>query len=238
MLQQIKNALLQIGLKKIFKGFLTILIIILVGYLAKSLDFEGWAKWINFGDEEQSLWYQGKSGYFVLGMLFTAIGGPRQVMAFFAAYFFGLWSGFLVATAAVTASCALAALFARIFRDRVSGIIRGKVDVAVGFWRSNPFTTTLILRLLPVGSNFLTNLAAGATGIPLLAFITASSIGYVPQMAIFSLMGTGVDVGAEWQVALAVVLFAALTLFGVWIYARYRKKIRSKRKKQVADYPV
>ena len=89
---------------------------------------------------------------------------------------------------------------------------------------------TIIIRLLPVGSNLLTNLAAGAIGVPLLPFLLASLVGYLPQMAVFALMGSGVDVGAEWQVALGIGLFVVLMVVGLWIYGRYRRQIRAKRK--------
>ena len=111
------------------------------------------------------------------------------------------------------------------FESSIRNLIRGKVDIAFGFWRKNTFSTTIIIRFLPVGSNFLTNLAAGATGIPLVPFLLGSAIGYVPQMAVFSLMGTGVDVGVGWQITLGIVLFGVLTVLGLWVYGRYRRKI-------------
>jgi len=229
-----RKAYFQIGPRKILNGLITIGAIIAIGFLAKSLDFEEWANWVNFSDKESAQWYQGKLGYVAAGMVFTAIGGPRQVMAFFAAYFFGLWYGLAVSMAAVVLGCSLTALFARLFEEKITGLVRGKVDVAFSFWRVNPFTTTIILRLLPVGSNFLTNLAAGATGIPLVAFITGSAIGYIPQMAVFSIMGTGVDVGAGWQIGLSIAMFVALTIFGLWVYGKFRQKIKSRRKAAAA----
>jgi uncharacterized membrane protein YdjX (TVP38/TMEM64 family) len=238
MFQSAKKTLLQIGPRKLLKGFLTLFAIIAIGYGANHLDFEGWARWINFGNSPNTLWYQGKGGYFVVGVLFTAIGGPRQVMAFFAAFFFGIWPGFLLSMAAVTTSCLIGTLVARVFTKPITAFIRGKVDVAIGFWRKNPFSTTIILRLLPVGSNLVTNLAAGATGIPLLPFVAGSAIGYVPQMAIFSLMGKGVDVGANGQIALGVALFVAMTIFGMWIYARYRRRIRARGKMSDTENPA
>lgn len=228
-IQTARKAFLQIGAARLLKGFVTLFVILAIGWLAKSMDFEGIARWIDFEAGEEGAWYQGRTGYYLAGVIFTGIGGPRQVVAFFAAYFFGLWEGFAIAMAAVVTSCFLDAVVARVFEDRIRNLIRGKVDIAFGFWRDHPFSTTIIIRLLPVGSNFLTNLAAGATGIPLAAFVTASAIGYVPQMAVFGLMGAGVEVGEGWQVGLGIGLFGLLTALGLWVYGRYRKKIRRRK---------
>lgn len=230
-IQTARKAFLQIGAGRLAKAFIALALILGIGFAAKSIDFEGLAGWINFNDGAAAAWYQGKLGYYLAGTLFTAIGGPRQVMAFFAAYIFGLWPGLAVAMAAVVTSCILDAVIAKIFEDRIRPRIRGKVDIAFEYWRENPVTTTIIIRLLPVGSNFLTSLAAGATGVPLAGFVFGSAIGYLPQMAVFALMGSGVDLGEGWQITLGIALFAVLTVFGLWIYGRYRRKIRAKRRK-------
>lgn len=231
--QTARKAFLQIGVGRLAKGFVALAVVLGIGFLAKSIDFEGLTSWVNFSDGESAAWYQGKLGYYLAGTLFTAIGGPRQVVAFFAAYIFGFWSGLAVAMAAVVSSCIIDAVIARIFENSIRPRIRGKVDIAFGYWRENPISTTIIIRLLPVGSNFLTSLAAGATGVPLAGFVFGSAIGYVPQMAVFALMGSGVDLGEGWQVTLGIALFGALTIFGLWIYGRYRRKIRSRRRDAV-----
>ena len=224
------RAVRQIGLARLAKAGVALGVILAIGYLAKSIDFEGLAQWVDFNDRTGAQWYQGKLAYLSAGMVFTAIGGPRQAVAFFGAYFFGFWPGLAVSTLAAGLGCLLAALIARVFEVRARQLIRGRVDIAFEYWRQNPVSTTVIIRLLPVGSNLLTNLAAGVTGVPLAAFVLASLAGYMPQMAVFGLMGSGVDVGAEWQVALGIGLFAVLMVVGLWIYGRYRRQIRAKRK--------
>ncbi|MEZ5879970.1 MAG: VTT domain-containing protein [Nitratireductor sp.] len=224
------RAVRQIGLARLAKAGVALGVILAIGYLAKSSDVEGLAHWVDFNDRTGAQWYQGKLAYLSAGMVFTAIGGPRQAVAFFGAYFFGFWPGLAVSTLAAGLGCLLAALIARVFEARARQLIRGRVDIAFEYWRQNPVSTTVIIRLLPVGSNLLTNLAAGVTGVPLAAFVLASLAGYLPQMAVFALMGSGVDVGAEWQVALGIGLFVVLMVVGLWIYGRYRRQIRAKRK--------
>ena len=67
---------------------------------------------------------------------------------------------------------------------------------------ARPFRTTLALRLLPVGSNLALNLLAGLGRIPVLPFLAASAIGYLPQTLIFVLLGEGVAVDRHWQLGL------------------------------------
>lgn len=199
--------------------------LIALGVALKSFDFEGWAHWIDFNGRPDARWYQGVAGFMLFGALFTALGGPRQVVAFFGAYFFGGWEGFGASMAAAGLSCALVAGIASVFRKGATDLIRGRVDLALQVWRENAFLTTVMIRLLPFGSNLLTNVAAGAARIPYPAFVAGSILGYVPQMAIFALLGMGVDVGSQYQVALSIVLFAVLILISLWIYGRYRRRL-------------
>ena len=83
-----------------------------------------------------------------------------------------------------------------------------------GFLTANPFTATLTLRLLPVGNNFALNLLAGVSGIAAAPFVLASALGFVPQTAVFALLGSGVRMGQGEQIAVAAALFAASAALG------------------------
>lgn len=222
------QALQQFGYRRLLKGLAMVTAILAVGYVAKNIDFGGWARWIDFNDRPDALWYQGKVGYLAITALIMAVGAPRQIVSFFAAYFFGLLPGFLIGMAAVTSSCLIAASAARLFRSQAQDLITGRIDLALDFWRQQPFSTSAIIRMMPVGSNLLTNTAAGVSGIPMLPFVAGSFVGYIPQMAVFALMGSGVDVGANWQIALGVASFVILSIFSFWMYRKYRSKISAK----------
>ena len=56
---------------------------------------------------------------------------------------------------------------------------------------------TLLIRLLPVGNNFATSLAAGVSRVPARPFLLGSLLGYMPQTMVFALAGSGVEMGAE-----------------------------------------
>jgi uncharacterized membrane protein YdjX (TVP38/TMEM64 family) len=76
----------------------------------------------------------------------------------------------------------------------------------------------LMIRLLPVGSNLLTNILAGATRIHALPFLAGSMLGYIPQMLVFSLIGSGIGVSDQYQLVLSIVLFIIASLIGTYLY--------------------
>lgn len=220
------SALRQIGPKIALRGLLLIVLLIGAGWYIRQFDFEEILGRLNFTADGGTDWLHGPIGYFLLGALFTGFGGPRQVVSFFAAYFFGFAGGLVLALAATLGGCMLALLAASGFREAARRFIRGRLDVAVQLWARNTFVFTLILRLLPFTSNLVTNLAAGATGMPRGPFLAASAVGYLPQTFVFALMGSGVNVGSRAQIALSILLFGLSVLIGIWTWARYRKELK------------
>ena len=91
------------------------------------------------------------------------------------------------------------------------------------FIRENTFMMALLIRLLPLGSNWMVNIAAGVSGVRSVPFFTGSALGYVPQMLIFSLLGSGARVDEFWQVVLAMVLFVVAAVIGGYLYRKYRR---------------
>lgn len=218
------------GARLVFKSALLIGALLAVGYLARDVDFEqllALADPAAAGSDGERL--RAMAVFLALGAAVTAIGGPRQVVAFFAAYFFGLIWGVALALGATVIGCLAAFTCARYFRDLVSGLLRGRVDIAIKAWAANAFGVTLMIRLLPAGSNLVTNLAAGASGIRVLPFVVGSALGYVPQTVVFALMGSGVTVGSGARIALAIILFAISIGVGMAIYARNRKNLGATR---------
>ncbi|NJO54131.1 MAG: VTT domain-containing protein, partial [Bacteroidales bacterium] len=100
-----------------------------------------------------------------------------------------------------------------------------------GVLHGNTFSMTLLLRLLPVGSNLVTNLAAGVSSVRMMPFVAGSALGYVPQTLVFALAGSGVQLDAELRIAVSAGLFIVSGALGVMLYRRYR---RSKRLDEVA----
>ena len=165
----------------------------------------------------------GPAGFVLLGTLACAIGVPRQVVAYAAGLGFGAWAGCVLALVAEVGGCLIDFLWARLVaRDWAARRIGGRLarlDQRLGRY---PFSATLTLRLLPVGSNILLNLLAGVSAVALGPFLLASAIGYVPQTVVFALLGGGVRVDRTLQLALAGGLLVAATGLGVWLMRRMR----------------
>ena len=221
------SALRQIGPKFLARGLLLLAVLGGVGYPANVVGFEEMLKAYDFSDRPGAGWLHGRAAFVVIGGFLTAVGAPRQAVSFFAAYFYGLWAGLMVALLASGTGACIGYGFARLYSGAAQRLIRGRVGFARKIWSENTFVLSLMLRLLPVGSNFLATPAAGATAIPFLPFLTGSVLGYVPQTLVFVLLGSGVNVGSREQIALSVGLFIASAVLGVWIYANYRKRLRA-----------
>jgi len=209
-----------------------IVVLIAAGWLLEHYRFQEIVDYFRFSGGADAGWLNGKAAFVVLASVFTALGGPRQAVSFFAAYFFGLGEGFALALSATLLGCLAAVGAAAGFREEARRFIRGKLDVAVKMWGSNVFGITLLIRLLPVGSNLVTNLAAGATGVPLAGFLAGTAVGYIPQTLVFALMGSGVNIGSNFQVGLSIVLFLVSLAIGIGIYARYRRDFTIRRQQK------
>ena len=157
--------------------------------------------------------------------LACGFGVPRQVVAYAGGLAFGFWPGSALALLAEIGGCAgnflgarlLARRWATRWLQRNSG---GRLDRMNRFLAARTFTATLTLRLLPVGSNLVLNLLAGVSGVAFGPFLLASVLGFVPQTAVFALLGGGVRVSQAVQVGLAAVLFAASMGLGVLLLRR------------------
>jgi uncharacterized membrane protein YdjX (TVP38/TMEM64 family) len=169
---------------------------------------------------------QGLGGWVVFiagGMVFTAVGLPRQLVGFLGGYAFGLAAGTGLTLVAVTLGCIAAFQYARFLgRDFVAHRFPSKIKRIDRFLSGNPFIMTLLIRFLPLGSNLATNLAAGVSSVRATPFFAGSLIGYLPQTLVFALVGSGVGIDPWFRIALAAVLFAASGAMGICLYRRHR----------------
>lgn len=161
-----------------------------------------------------------------VGILFTGVGLPRQVLSFLGGYAFGLGLGTFLALLGTSLGCAASFYYARFLgrefiRRRFSGRIK-KLDAVL---RKSPFSMTLIIRFLPVGSNVLTSLVAGVSSIPAHWFILGSAVGFIPQTLIFALIGSGARMDPVWRTTLGVALFLVSGALGYWLYRRHRQEV-------------
>jgi len=158
-----------------------------------------------------------------LGTAATALGSPRQLLAFFGGYAFGFINGTLLSTLAAGLGCILSMYFARfVVRKQIKKRYPQKISAIDRFLAKSPFTKTIVIRLLPIGNNLVTNLVAGVSRVSALSFVMGSMLGYLPQMAIFALMGKGIIVLSIWKVVLSIGLLVISSLLSIRLYRQYK----------------
>lgn len=209
--------------RAILKGLLLIASLAALGFLAKHGHLADMLseRWID--TEVRGQGWHGDLIFLAVGALTTALGFPRQVVAFLGGYAFGFIAGTGLAAVAAVLGCVLAFFYARwlgrsLIQNRFPGRIR-KVDA---FLHEHPFSMAVVIRLLPVGSNVVTNLLAGVSSVRGLPFFAGSGVGYLPQTMVFALAGSGVNFNPALRLTLAGVLFVVSSLIGVWLYRRHR----------------
>ncbi len=207
------------NLKLVLRGLALLAALAAVGFLMETLDVD--KAWIDADVRGRGM--VGDLAFVAVLAVFTAIGLPRQVAAFLGGYAFGFAAGTALSLAATVMGCAIAFSYARFMgRDFVKSRFPGRVRRIDDFLSDNPFTMTLLIRFLPAGSNLVTNLVAGVSGVAALPFLAGSGLGYIPQMVVFALLGSGISVDPALRIALAVALFVVSGLIGVQLYRKHR----------------
>jgi len=157
------------------------------------------------------------------GAALCAAGVPRQVVAYTAGFTFGLWGGLSLGLAAQVTGCAIDLAWARLVaRDWVLRRLGPRLARIDRFLAANPFTATVMLRLLPVGNNLVLNLLAGISSVPAGRFLAGSAVGYLPQTLVFVLLGTGSRLARGVEIGLGFALFAASATLGALLLRRVR----------------
>ena len=207
----------------LLRGLALILTLAAVGYAVK---LGGVAGIVDTAWVDSQVRGQGMTGLAVflgVGALLTAVGLPRQLVSFLGGYAFGFVEGTALALATCALGCATAFTCARwLARAPIAARFPGRVRRVDAFLRGHTFSMTLLIRLLPFGSNLLTNLAAGVSSAGAVAFIFGSALGYVPQTAVFALVGSGIHLDTALRLGLSAALFVASATIGIGLYRKVR----------------
>ena len=208
----------------LLRGLLGIGLLVLLGFALQTLQTGVLldAAWIDARVRGQGL--RGEWLFLLAATLFTALGLPRQAVGFFAGYAFGLALGGLLALAASLGGALLAFYTARwLGRDLVRRWFSRRAHGLDGFVGRHPLRTILLLRLLPLGSNLATNLAAGLSRMGAAPFAAGTALGYLPQTLVFALIGSGIAVDPLWRIGGGTLLFLLSGLLGLSLWQRYRR---------------
>ena len=97
--------------------------------------------------------------------------------------------GFLFAMAGGLIGAFLTYFVGILFGTSVVELLRGpRVDQVVHKLRRNPFRTSLVLHLLPIGNFTAVNLLAGALRVPLGGFMLGTTLGLLPGVIFFAFL--------------------------------------------------
>ncbi|TNF59923.1 MAG: hypothetical protein EP306_09895 [Burkholderiales bacterium] len=157
---------------------------------------------------------------FCLGaVVFTALGGPRQVLAFSCGYLLGGWWGGVVSTL-LTGLGAL--LTMSVVRHAGMDWLRqrhgDRIEVVRRVLGGDTWKWICIVRLMPVGSNLLTNVAAAMAGLSRRSVLLGSLPGYLPQSLLFSYAGRGVALQDGSKIWISLGLLAGSTALAWYLY--------------------
>jgi len=204
-------------------GLVFLVTLLIIGFVIEAGLFSGVLseEWID--REVRGKGISGELLFLAVGGLATAVAVPRHVVSFLGGYAFGFGLGGALALVATEIGCLVDFFYARIIgRPLVSARLGARVRRIDEFLAANPFSMTLLIRLLPVGNNFATSLAAGVSRVPARPFLLGSLLGYAPQTVVFALAGSGIEMGVRYRVGLAALLFVVSGAVGIWLYRRYR----------------
>ena len=206
--------------KNIYYAIAIVLLAFILFSLFKSPPSD-WQSAEALGEIVQSKGMLGVALLFIATMCATAVGLPRQFFAFVAGFSFGLPLGLLIASVGALAGAALTFVFAKRFLRRwVQSKFPEQLAMLNRFVRDDAVLKIIVLRLQPLGTNFISNSCAGVSSISPAKFFIASAIGYIPQMLVFALMGSGVRIGSNTYITVSVILFTVSLLIGWLLYRR------------------
>lgn len=170
--------------------------------------------------------------FLICGVIYNAIGLPKQPLCIAAGLAFGLWKAVLFMGGICVSGAVITYFFGRIFlgnifqsqrreqEERSSGLFQNME----AFAHSTPFLAILMMRLMPIGSALLLSLTCGVMKLPLPAFIFGSLFGSLPQIFVFVLVGASGVKNQEFNLIFAVFLFILSALLGIFLLKKYRSQ--------------
>lgn len=123
----------------------------------------------------------------------TALSVPgAMLMTLAGGFLFGPWFGALYALIGATAGASAVFLAARAGLAGLADRAGPRVQRLKTGFREHALSYLLVLRLVPVFPFWLVNLVAGASGMSLLIYVTATFFGMIPGALVYAGIGSGV----------------------------------------------
>ncbi len=157
------------------------------------------------------------------GALLVSLGFPRLAYSAIGGALYGFLVGALLSQiGAVLGSTVCFIAARRLGREWVRKKTHRRFARLEEHMRQRAFAIILLARLSPVGNTFLVNCVAATSSIPLRSFFIATFLGYIPQTAIFALLGSGLAKARHMQTTVSLVSFLVMGIVFV-IYFRHAR---------------
>ncbi|RZA36466.1 MAG: DedA family protein [Lysobacteraceae bacterium] len=157
--------------------------------------------------------------FVITSVVYTALGGPRQLLAFSCGYLMGGLPGALLSTA-LTGFGALLVIYC--VRQIGMEWLRKRYGERVAFIRrllaEDTWLWICTVRLMPVGSNLATNIAVALARLNMAAVFWGSLLGYLPQMLLFSFAGAGLALHDAQQIWISLLMLVLSTVLVLYLY--------------------
>jgi len=152
-------------------------------------------------------------------IVFTALGGPRQVVAFSCGYLLGGWWGGVVSTLLTGLGALLTmSVIKHVGMDWLRERHGARIDLVRQVLGGDTWKWICIVRLMPVGSNLVTNVAAALAGLSRRSVLLGSLPGYLPQSLLFSYAGRGVALQDSSKIWISLALLIGSTALAWYLY--------------------
>lgn len=153
------------------------------------------------------------------GILYTAVGGPRQVLAFSCGYLLGGFVGGVVSALLTGFGALLTIGVVRLVgMDWVRQRHAQRIELLRRVLAEDTWLWICVIRLMPVGSNLATNVAAALAGLSLRGVFLGSLVGYLPQSLLFSYAGRGVALQDSSKIWMSFALLIGSSLLAWYLY--------------------
>lgn len=157
--------------------------------------------------------------FVITSVVYTTIGGPRQLLAFACGYLMGGLAGALLSTLLTGFGALLAIYCVRHISTEWLYKRHGERVAFIGrLLAEDTWLWICTLRLMPVGSNLATNIAVALARLSTPAVFWGSLLGYLPQMLLFSFAGAGLALQDEQQIWISLLMLLLSTALVFHLY--------------------
>lgn len=157
--------------------------------------------------------------FVITSVVYTALGGPRQLLAFTCGYMMGGLPGALLSTVLTGFGALLVIYYVRhIGTDWIRKRYGDRVFFIRRLLANDTWLWICMVRLMPVGSNLATNIAVALAMLSTRAVFWGSLLGYLPQMLLFSFAGAGLALQDEQQIWISLSMLVLSTALVLYLY--------------------